>query len=182
VCVFVHLRATNSLVAQRLSLTGALSVCERLKTWFQSHIESRGMPTSLTAHGLGTLPTHPIYCRTPRVLPADVVVMTAFCTVWTRADECFSPPTPTRSRTPGRDWADAEARWRWRFRWWIRSVPNVFGNITQAEVDDVVGVADTVVPNHWVINMITGYPQGLPWAPRMWWAPIAVVCGDRARM
>jgi hypothetical protein len=77
--------------------------------------------------------------------------------------------TPTTSRTPGGDWAELEARWRrWRRRWWIRSVPNVLSNITLAPRDDVVGVADTVVPNYWVINVIAGYPQGLPWAPGFW--------------
>ena len=75
------------------------------------------------------------------------------------------------SRTPGGDWAEIKGRrrrrWR-RWRWWIRSVPNVLSNIALPKVDHVVGVADTVVPNYWVGNMITAYPQGLAWAPLKW--------------
>ena len=48
----------------------------------------------------------------------------------------------------------------WGVRLWrrIRSVPNVLRDITHAEVDDVVVVADIVIPNHRIGNVIASYP------------------------
>src|SRR6516162_2339586 len=67
-----------------------------------------------------------------------------------------------------------EARWCRRRRWWrVFAVPNVLGDIALAEVDIVVGVADVVVPNYRVGDVITGRRQGLPRAPVAW--PLRVV-------
>ena len=67
-----------------------------------------------------------------------------------------------------------EARWRrWRRRRWIVSVPDILGDISLAEIDVIVGVADVVIPNHRVGDVITGRRQGLPRAPAAW--PLRVV-------
>ena len=84
------------------------------------------------------------------------------------------------SRAPRGDWTEVEGRRGWRLGWRIISVPNQVRNVAHPRPDEVVGVADVPIPIQWVGNMITGRRHGLlPWAPVMWWAPIAIVCGDR---
>jgi hypothetical protein len=61
-----------------------------------------------------------------------------------------------------------KTRRRRRRRWRIISIPNVLSNIALAEVDVIVGVAETVIPPYWVGDMITGRRQWLPWAPVTW--------------
>ena len=59
-----------------------------------------------------------------------------------------------------------EAGWRrWGRRRWIISIPNILGDIALPEVNIVVGVADIVVPNYRVGDVVAGRRQGLPRAP-----------------
>ena len=84
------------------------------------------------------------------------------------------------SRAPRGDWTEIEGRCGWRLGWRVFSVPNQVRNVAHPRPDEVVGVADVPIPIQWVGNMITGNWHGLlPWAPVMWWAPIAIVCGYR---
>jgi hypothetical protein len=50
--------------------------------------------------------------------------------------------------------------WRWR----VISLPDFMGNIALPHVHVPVGVADTVVPNYWVVNHVAGPDRGVPWA------------------
>ena len=53
-------------------------------------------------------------------------------------------------------------------RRWNRSFKNVLSNIALPVVDVPIGVADVVVPNHWVDTKITGLHRRIPWAPVTW--------------
>jgi len=64
--------------------------------------------------------------------------------------------SPTRSRTPGRHWAEIEARWRRRRRWWRISLKNVLSDIALPMLDVPVGVADVGVPNDRIHPEIAG--------------------------
>ncbi len=74
----------------------------------------------------------------------------------------------SRSRTPGRDWAEIKARrWRWRRRRTI-ALKNEIGNIPLPRPGIPVGVADSRVPNDRVHTKIAGLHRGVPWAPVTW--------------
>jgi hypothetical protein len=76
--------------------------------------------------------------------------------------------TPTRSRTPGRDWTEIEARWRRRRRWWRISLKNVLGDIALPMLDVPVGVADAGVPDDRVHPKIARLHRRIPWTPVTW--------------
>src|SRR5678816_3420799 len=79
-----------------------------------------------------------------------------------------------------RPWVAINAHRRRRLRRRIFSVPNQAGDVTHSRPEEVVGVADIPVPIQWVGDVVAGCRHGLlPWAPVMWWAPTAVVCGKR---
>jgi hypothetical protein len=48
------------------------------------------------------------------------------------------------------------------------TLENILSNIALAEVDVPVGVADAVVPNYWVRDVVPGLNRRVPWAPVTW--------------
>jgi hypothetical protein len=76
--------------------------------------------------------------------------------------------TPTRSRTPGRDWAEIEARRRRRRRRWRISLKDVLSDIALPMLDVPVGVADVGVPDDRVHPKIAGLHRRISWAPVTW--------------
>jgi hypothetical protein len=120
---------------------------------------------------MGWEPSHDIIHRkTARVLPVDVIVMTAFPATWTRADDA---PSRQRLTTNGHtEQVDATANNR-AVRW-ILSIPSVPTNtatseldIAESAADEVPGVADTHVPN-FIVSRPRRRVHGIPWAPLMW--------------
>ena len=76
--------------------------------------------------------------------------------------------TPTRSRTPGRHWAEIEARRRRRRRRWRISLKDVLSDIALPMLDVPVGVADVGVPDDRVHPKIAGLHRRISWAPVTW--------------
>jgi hypothetical protein len=71
---------------------------------------------------------------------------------------------PALPRRKGR----SEVRRGW---WWRRgkfSLEDVLSDVALPVVDVPVGVADVVVPNHWIHTEIAGLHRRIPWAPTTW--------------